>query len=324
MKRLLSHKITIDPGSGYPPVDLDLLWHVSVDYRRGLRDLLKDALGLDIDGCTKERELITAARRIAFRCGVPIFVIDESQFLTYSSAANAKITQLLYSLRFFGVPLFFVANFSLCARLKRRPLEDQHRLLSAPAVVVREDPADPSIQELYEEYSAVSGGVLLSEPAKHEEQIHIYTLGLNRYRVHLLALAYRTMRERGDHLEKVESQDLETAYRSAEYANFREEVQLLYSQDVTGQEAHKDLWCPFPLPPSTQALVAQRHKEKEQEAVLQQAAASSMNPEGRAAFERLKDAGAEPDPPSVRSRRPPPTREALLKGAALARARNRA
>jgi hypothetical protein len=319
LRRLLGETVAVEPGSGYPVVEFEFLWHVVVDARRTLKDLLKKPLnGRLYDSTKSDPDLVEAASRIAFRHGVALLVVDEWQFVTQSSSANALLTRLLHALRYIGVPVFYLANFSLCRRLKNRPKEDRDRLLNGPIIVTPESSDDPAVAELYEEYRVASEGALLAEPDRLAEQIHTYTRGVKRSRINLLTLAYRLSRERK--VDEVASRDLEAAYNSAEFTCYREDARLLGEQDLTGREAHPDLWCPFNLPPSRQAKETQGAIAQEQEAVMVQAAISSMTSIERAGYRRLK-AEPKPLPPTVQNqkRRPSATYANLLEGAARLR-----
>ncbi len=88
--------------------------------------IAKSLFNVDVNANT----LASQCRKRAFQDGIPFFMIDESQFGTASSTANARSTQILLSLSYIGTPFLFSANFSLLYRLLKRPEEDRQRILS--------------------------------------------------------------------------------------------------------------------------------------------------------------------------------------------------
>ena len=56
-----------------------------------------------------------------YRYGLSLVLIDETQFLTLSADATARLMQLLYTHGQIGVPFAYVSNYSLCHKLLARP-----------------------------------------------------------------------------------------------------------------------------------------------------------------------------------------------------------
>lgn len=329
LQRVLHGAATVDPGAGHPVATLETMWYVPVEASRALKDLLAVPLGdksVEMAFLQSDARRIQWVSRLAFRDGLALLLVDEWQFITQSAAANALATKLLHALRYVGLPLCFVANYSLCWRLMKRPQEDVQRLLVDPIVMLPEDPDDPSVTALYEEYRRVSGGALFANPGSLLEQVQSYTAGLKRSRIELLTLAYRFARERKAH--EVSAADLEVAYRAAEFTTYRREVEVLHQQQVSGQKVRKDLSCPFDLPQHVEEKAAKRALDAEQEEVRQQALLSSLNAKERHDYQQiegeLKSPGQSPPAGATpkRQRRPPATLENLQEGSARFRHEN--
>jgi hypothetical protein len=288
---------------------------VTVESSRALRDLLAQPLRgrlADVASMRSDARLCEYAGRIAHRHGVALLVADEWQFVTQSAGANAVLTRLLHALRYVGLPLVFVANYSLVSRLAQRSQEDQHRLLSHPIVVRPDAPDDASTLDLYREYHLASEGVLLQDSKEQAEQIHDYTRGLKRNRIALLTLSFRIACAAGK--EAVRTEHLEAAYKSMEFARFRNEAELLRRQDLTGREARKDLWCPFPLPSTEAAQAAERESDREQERLSTKVLKASLTPKERDAYHSIQADTAPSVKASARRRRPSPTLAELRAG----------
>jgi len=88
----------------------------------------KSLFNVEVNAAT----LASQCRKKAFQDGIPFFMVDESQFATSSTTANARITQILLSLSYIQIPFLFSANFSLLHRLLLRYDEDRQRLTADP------------------------------------------------------------------------------------------------------------------------------------------------------------------------------------------------
>lgn len=321
--RLLEPGPVVDPGSGYPPVTLEGMWHVAAKAEKSLRALLetpaRGRLG-NMRSMRSDANLCELAGRLAFRHGVCMLSADEMQFWTYSANASALVTSVLYRLKYIGLPLVFFANFSLCHRLLKRPQEDHHRLLAEPIVVRPDTPDDPSLMQLYEQYRLASNGALCSEPQEHVEKIEHYSAGVKRNRRDLLVLSYRIAREHGR--TEVRSEDLDAAYFAPEFKTFREEAQELARPDGCRKRDRRDLWCPFELPLSVREARALEARDREDAKIAHEALLSSMTAAERNGLRELQEqhnSGLNvASLPAVRKkRRPAPTLEDLQAGTKL-------
>jgi hypothetical protein len=291
VERLLSDGPTVDPGSGYQAVASEAVWRITVKDRRSLKALLEEPLSGRLGGLgsfNSDAKLCKQAGRLAFQLGVALLIADELQFNTLS-AANVMLTALLHQFRFIGLPFVFIGNFSLCHRLlRRRPQEDQHRLLTDPIVVVPDRADDPVLRQLYKQYGIATDGALCSRPDDQLEKIEYYCSGVKRIRRDLLVLAYRFAREKRRH--EVSSEDLDEAYRSTAFTIYRREAEALRGQNASGQKApgREDLWCPFASPLAVAETDRNHARDAEQTQVAHQSVLASMTASERTALASIE------------------------------------
>lgn len=227
-------------------------------------------------------------------------IADEMQFMTSSDNANTLVTKVLLSLIYLGVPVTYVANFSLLHRLIRRNQEEQQRLLTDVIRLDPESPDSPALVAMLKQWCVIADGAFGFDPAKAAERFDAFSGGSRRAMRELGIIGYRRKRERSPKSKAVvlTMADLEEAYMSQEFAVFRRDAQLLNQQRVTGKMAdktRKDLWCPIqPVVPAKN--VGQANAERElQSKVDTQILKGSMTPaevKGVAEIERaFKPAG---------------------------------
>lgn len=240
-------------------------------------------------------------------------IADEMQFMTSSDNANTLVTKVLLSLTYLGMPVTYVANFSLLHRLIRRNQEEQQRLLTDVIRLDPEEPDSPAVAEMLKQWCVVADGAFGFDPAKAAERFDAFSGGSRRAMRELPIISYRRKRERSPKSKAVvlSMADLEATYLSQEFAVFRKDAEMLLHQRVTGKMAdktRKDLWCP--IQPVVQAKnVGQANAERElQGKVDAQILKGSMTPEevkGVAEIERAfkppGDAAAEAKHPRRKS-----------------------
>lgn len=219
--------------------------------------------------------LETEARRKLYAQGVSLLLADEMQKLTGSLNANTKVTQLIYMLADLGLPLVYIANFSLCHKLQRRPQEDRRRLFS-DVIVMRPEAAGSKDWE-----ATVLGHLTVLEEAidldarRDAELLHDLTQGINYIAIKLLRLACERALEAG---RAATAGDLEwVAHHSERFHSERVDLQRLRRQALTGQQLSEDLWCPFDQ--GVVPGVAQREKQRFQAEVVR----SMVMPSGTSA-----------------------------------------
>lgn len=172
-------------------------------------------------------------------------VVDEMQFFTQSSSASTKTSQLIMTSANLGVPLVFVANYSLVRKLTLRPQEEKDRLLVDPLMLDPPKADDPWWVDAIGECLAVSPDTFRLDAAGHAQVLHWYTAGLYRALRRLLRQAYREARGQGKHVVTLE--EVKLAYGSRAYSSQRKDVEDLASLAVSSRMAEKrpDLVCPF-------------------------------------------------------------------------------
>lgn len=273
---------------------------------------------------------VRKARQMLRRAGVCFILVDEAQFLTASTDANAQLAKALNFLRQFDVPLFFIGNYSLGWRLLKRPSEERQRLLTDPIVLVPDGPEDEGWRELLRAYKQVCGEALDIDPISDASQIHLWTAGIRRFLRHLVKEACRKARARAIQQRErtvITLADLRAAYASPALSINRSDVERIRKIDLGDPSVSSDLRCPFPQ----EECVAQSRREAEHKAYQEELAlarlAAEMTASETAAAVRLRDEFGFDTPvplkPAVKHttrRSPKPTVASLLGGLAAVRA----
>lgn len=260
--------LQVDPS--HSPFPLKGAWLVTVQARSAPKDILQTLAGIN----AKPSDLVKVCRKQAYRDGIPSLLADELQFATGSNSANARVTQMLLSLGYIGIPFVFSANFSLLLRLLKRPEEDQQRLLSNPIILMPDPWTSNDWVETLEAQRSVAPEILKVDPKSDAQTLHVYSGGRKRAMAKLILIAFRAEHPRGG---IVDLNALHRAYHSQQFARYREESDILVSQAIRNSpdKRRKDLWCPLPLAGSTAALSSasafQERGERAAEAELQDA-----------------------------------------------------
>lgn len=203
--------------------------------------IAKSLFNVDVNADT----LASQCRKKAFRDGIPFFMIDESQFATSSSTANARITQILLSLSYIQIPFIFSANYSLLHRLLLRPEEDRQRLISDPIFLVPDSWSSDCWIHTLEALLEAASNVLNFDPVKDAKKIHAWTAGRKRALIDLITFAFRNQHP---YKKVVDIRSLENAFRSAEFTDYRNDSETISNQTTLKQpnQKRKELWCPIP------------------------------------------------------------------------------
>lgn len=183
-----------------------------------------------------------------YSCGAGALVVDEMQFLTQSATANTRVAKLLMALGFPGVPVTYVANYSLGHRLKSRPHEERQRFLAESIVIEPERGASASWHTLVEEYVRACPQLLKFDPTRDADELFRLSAGLPRV---LRQLVLAAMRQFGREKRAAITIDtLRYAYRSRGFDTQRTDVEALMSLGESSLLARrrKDLVCPFSGP----------------------------------------------------------------------------
>lgn len=229
-------------------------------------------------------ELTRVARKRAYRDGWALLGLDEFQFLTQSDKANTRLMQVLMSVCYIGIPVVYVANFSMLHKLIRRNHEDRQRLLSNVWGLHPESPNSSDWTSILKWHKRIVPDVFEFDAEADAQAIHQLTAGLNRAENKLLAIAFRRATENG---KTVGLRELEAAYKSRDYAIYRKDIELIsklpYSTVL--QKSNKDLWCPFDIAPCVEA---EEHSAQRQEYVNEAAINASLNAAERKALKAVK------------------------------------
>lgn len=205
----------------------------------------KQAAGQERPKTKSNPSILKSARKKAWRAAVAVLVVDEFQFVSQSANANAKATGLLLQLRSVGPRLVYCINYSLGHKLAKRASEDKQRLLVDPIIMHPLATGTDEWRALLNELKSVCPEVFSFDVAAVEAEIHEFTYGVKRYVVTLFKWAYVASRAGKRGGGQVGIDELRAAFRSVEYSVVREEVQILFRQDLESRMIRADLWCPF-------------------------------------------------------------------------------
>ncbi|MBE7423800.1 MAG: ATP-binding protein [Zoogloeaceae bacterium] len=277
--RLLPVPSEIEVGSGYNPMPCQSYWYFTINASAAPSDLLIPFCG----GKDILKNLVITGRKLAFLNGVPIFIADELQHATASSTANTRITQMLLSVGYLGIPFVFGANYSLIYRLMQRPDEDQQRLLANIDVLLPDDPESEDWIEMLTAQKRIAPDVFAFDPKKDGSAIHGYCAGIKREEKYLLLTGFRIAHKRKT---KVTLDVLREAYLSSQYSPHRSRVEMLLSIALEpaqtfrlGQHERSDLRCPVALPEGALAKITLPMKRHRKAKVAENMLESSMTPE---------------------------------------------
>lgn len=265
---------------------------------------------------TRVSDLLKVARRRAWRDGICLLVVDEFQFITLGNEANTKATSVLLNLFGLGPQLIYVANYSLVHRLRKRGQEDRDRLLRNLIVLQPEDCLSEDWVRLLVEFKKVCPEVFVFDVEKSKKLIYQYTFGIKRYVVWLLVAAFREARRNGAK-NLVGENEISRAYFSLRYSGCREDVELLWKQQIEKKMFRQDLWCPFSDVHKTENVtVAQQANEDFKQRVDEDYLKSSLMPNEAAALKTLEPEKVEGKPPGkvVKMPRQKVTADSLLEG----------
>ncbi|MEO8022331.1 hypothetical protein, partial [Polaromonas sp.] len=128
--------------------------------------------------------------------------------------------------------------------LTGRRQEDRDRLLTQPMFLDPERVSTPDWKSFLKELKKIEPTIFTFDVDEVEVEIHQLTFGIKRAVVALLVGAYEISRRPPKHAE-VTIQDIRSAYRSAKYTVHREDIEILFKQQIIGKSLRGDLWCPF-------------------------------------------------------------------------------
>lgn len=181
------------------------------------------------------------SRRFAFRNGISLVVADEFQFASLSSAAGTQVTKMLLSMDAVGLPFVYGANFSMLHTLKKRNQQERQRLFADitelhPDSVNGEDWINTLVI-----LRDVAPEIFVFNPVDDAVAIHAMCFGIKRALALLLKIAYSAVHENG----AVGVEEIFRAYKSRDYASYREDLLALQGMTTEVRRARTDLWNPL-------------------------------------------------------------------------------
>lgn len=221
---------------------------VEIDGQPSTRSILKNLanpLAIASKAMSDTAALMAHLRDWFMVSGCCSLVVDEMQFFTQSSTASTKTSQVIMCLGNLGVPLIYIANYSLVRKLMLRPHEEKDRLLAAPIVLDPPNPDAPWWAAAVTEYLAVSPECFRIDVPANAGELHRLTAGLFRALRQLLLHAYREAVSTGSTF--VSMREVRLAYRSRAFSCHRKDIEDLASLAVSRlmEEKRFDLTCPF-------------------------------------------------------------------------------
>lgn len=238
-----------------------------------------------------QSRLLELARITSRREGTCLTVVDELQFRTHSSQANALVTGLLLNLLSLGPRLIYACNFSLGHRLKSRRQEDRQRLMAHPILLEPDASDSHCFQKLLNEYLLVAPDDFDLKAEEVAKEVHRYSFGIKRAVVNLLSLAWLYAKRKRGRTAKVLPDDLRAAYLSPRYLNYREDTELLWRHSMGESRIREDLINPFASECPNEngnVIVANRAMQEYQRQVAQSHLDDLMTPAQRAAVKDLE------------------------------------
>lgn len=298
----------------HEPHTLISYWYASARGKAGGRQLLEDFLGGDATGVrANTSKLLTECRRRVNRDGVSLMMLEEMQHQSTGQGV-ARVTDILLTVAGLGIPMIYVANYSLGHKLLTRNSEDKQRLLSEPRVMLPDHPDSKAWEEYVRECIRVSGQRVSADPAALMHELYRCTFGIKRLTVHLIKTAY--LEARADRRHTVVIEDITRAYLSASYSSSRRDVEDLFLLNLQKCKPgfRPDLRCPFPVP--VQSNVLTFTKQDRAARVSEKVFVAALTAEERKSFEQIYPPGSAFNPSSKPNREKKPalpkqTREGL-------------
>ncbi|WP_238337616.1 transposase [Pseudomonas sp. SWRI51] len=263
-------------------------WYASAKEKVSGKSLLIDYLyGGGKPPSGSQEKFLLEARRQAYRYGVPLALLDETQFFNLG-IGTAKITEIILTMASIGPPSLFVSNYSLVHRLLGRNSEDKQRLLSLPRIMLPDPPGSKDWADYVEECVRVSNGCIRPGTGDFAGDLYRYTFGIKRLAVQLLSQAYIECRNDGRYW--IEQVDLARAYRSAAYTSNAKDVEDLHTDSLgSGQSSIRlDLKCPFDLPAAYKSNVVKFAKDERHQRMVARVFDSALTKAERLAQQQIE------------------------------------
>lgn len=269
-------------------------WYASARGKAGGRQLLADFLGEEI---SKSRintaKLLVECRRRANRDGVSLVLLEEMQHISTGQGV-AKVTEILLTMAGIGVPMAYVANYSLVHKLLNRNSEDKQRLLAEPRIMLPDAPDSETWNGYIEECIRVSNGWFCVGLDDLAHELYRCSFGIKRLVVQLIKLAYVEARAVGR--KQIALEDIHKAYLSSSFFTNRQDVEELQRQSLQSKQTggRLDLRCPFEIPMRSNVIQFARHDRDQR--VISKVFVSSLNAIERSEYEALNPSGSPSNP----------------------------
>ena len=291
--RCLSEEVQVTPPN-HEPFTLRAAWKLTMPSRLTPAALMKSYLDQDGARSAKDKTLSLRdrCRRQAYQRGLSLFSMDETQFHSFTTTANAAVTSVLVNICRLGIPSVFYLNFSLAHSLWRRPQQDRHRLLSRHFTLIPDAADSDDWLAFLIAVRDVAPTLFDLDIDREAESLHFRTAGLKRLAIDLLLLAVEACWQNGS---AVNSTAIEAAFKSPQYGASREDVDILFEQFKTNKRSKRsrsDLWSPYPNEEtrfSELAKTALKMNEKER---LQKLAELAMTPAEKSALDDIREGAA--------------------------------
>lgn len=258
-------------------------WNFAVNANASTNSILTKILGIE----GQLTELISSARKKAYRDGVSLMISDELQFNSLSSDSNTRIAKLILSLGYIGIPYVYIGNFSLLHRLLRRNQEEKQRFLTDVTLLSPDHPESADWMNTLIAFQEVAPDVFDIDLKEHATRIHQLTAGIKRALVKLYLIAFRTAHVAK---HKVTLKDLEDAYNSHEYYIYRGDIEAITYQMIKNEKyPHRDdLWCPIELPNSNVSYIKSSFVKQSEESQADKILLALLNADERSGLKLLQ------------------------------------
>jgi hypothetical protein len=320
--RLLADMDEVISVPGLPNYPMQTIWCMTMRNGESLIKLLNPFLPIEDDenlSSNMIKNIMISVAKRAHTCGVALNIVDEFQFITSSSTANAKAAKTLMKLELIGPPLVFCANFDMINKLAKRPHQERQRLLSKLKFIYPDPASSQAWINTLEGPIRVMPEAISSDraikPSLDGAAIHKYTFGQKRLSAKLLNVGYRHSRERGDGV--ICLSDIEWAYKSSFFKTERDDVELLISQTITKRAARDDLWCDLAEVREDNVIQATQAIKENKAKISAGLARSSLTKEDREAYDLVMGSNNPPEGEKAKVlpiKRVKPTKESLLQG----------
>lgn len=183
--RLLHAPAAIHVAQGHEPFPLQS--HIAVSIRSNTSERnIKEAMRAQIVSAHASANDLHA---LIFRNGISLIIADEFQRMTQSLSAHTLVAKTIHGMSLLGVPLVYIANYSLCHKLLKRPQEERQRLLNRPIVLLPVEHDSSDWVSLVKEYCRIAPDIFTFDVDKAADALYQYTAGLGRLLRNLLLLA---------------------------------------------------------------------------------------------------------------------------------------